>query len=99
MRSRGRSGRRCLSANVNYELAGANEWRHEPSLEALESKPLRFYLEASPSGAPHAARRGETPAPMSLTETLDLRDRSDANGGPHRSSFSRSCSRARARYS
>ena len=31
-----------LSANVNYQLAGANEWRHEPSLAALESKPLRL---------------------------------------------------------
>ena len=70
------------SANVNYELAGANEWRHEPSLAALESKPLRFYLAASPNGAPHAARRRETRAPMSLTETLDLRDRSDAGWRP-----------------
>ena len=34
-----------LSANLNYQLAGANEWRHEPSLPVLESKALRFYLE------------------------------------------------------
>src|SRR5262249_25617375 len=31
------------AANVNYELAGANEWRHEPSLTALENNWRRFY--------------------------------------------------------
>ena len=82
MRSKGRSGRRILSANVNYELAGANEWRHEPSLAALESKPLRFYLEASPNGAPHRLAAEKPAAPMSLTETLDLRDRTDAGWRP-----------------
>ncbi len=70
-----------LSGTVNYELAGANEWRHEPSLASLESTLERFYLEASPSGAPHrlvAAPR----APMALTQTLDLSDRSDATWRP-----------------
>ncbi len=79
---RGGAAGASLSANVNYELAGANEWRHEPSLEALESKPLRFYLEASPSGAPHALAAEKSAAPMSLTETVDLRDRGDADWRP-----------------
>jgi hypothetical protein len=73
-----------LRANVNYELAGANEWRHEPSLEALESKLLRFYLEASPGGAPHALVAEKPSEPMSLTETLDLRDRTDVGWRPAR---------------
>src|SRR4029453_16397567 len=47
-----------LRANVNYELAGANEWRHEPSLETLESKPLRFYFKVSPGETPHALGAG-----------------------------------------
>ena len=71
-----------LSTNVNYELAGANEWRHEPSLEALEENPLRFYLAASPDGAPHALVTEKPSAPMSLTETVDLRDRTDAEWRP-----------------
>jgi putative CocE/NonD family hydrolase len=71
-----------LSANVNYELAGANEWRHEPSLPTLESNPLRFYLEAAPNGAPHALVAAQSAAPMSLTETLDLRDRSGVGWQP-----------------
>jgi hypothetical protein len=71
-----------LSANVNYQLAGANEWRHEPSLTTLESNPLRFYLEASAISAPHRLSAEKTSAPMSLTETLDLRDRTDASWQP-----------------
>jgi uncharacterized protein len=71
-----------LSANVNYELAGANEWRHEPSLQTLEEKSLRFYLKASPEGAPHELARAKSTAPMSLTQTLDLRDRADAEWRP-----------------
>jgi putative CocE/NonD family hydrolase len=66
-----------VQANVNYQLAGANEWRHAPSLQALESTPLRFYLAASPDGAPHRLSAEKTAAPMALTETLDLRDRAD----------------------
>jgi uncharacterized protein len=73
-----------LSANVNYELAGANEWRHEPSLESLEQNPLRFYLSAGSGGAPHALAAEKPAAPMSLTETFDLRDRSDAEWRPAR---------------
>jgi uncharacterized protein len=73
-----------LGANVNYELAGADTWRHERSLDAPEAKPLRFYIEASPSGAPHALVSSKSAAPMSLTHTLDLRDRDDAAWRPVR---------------
>jgi uncharacterized protein len=71
-----------VSAKVNYELAGANEWRHAPSLAALENNPLRFYLQASPNGAPHRLAAEKAPEPLSLTETRDLRDRTDAAWRP-----------------
>jgi hypothetical protein len=71
-----------LRANVNYAVTGANEWRHAPSLEALEEKRLRFYLETSPDGAPHALAAEQPSAPMSLEETLDLRDRTDPQWRP-----------------
>ena len=71
-----------LGANVNYELAGANEWRHEPSLDALEQKLRRFYLAASRSGASHALVANKPAAPMALTQTLDLRDRTGAEWRP-----------------
>ena len=71
-----------LSANVNYELAGANEWRHEDSLEALASKPLRFYLDGSSGTAPYALVTNKPLASMPLTTTLDLRDRTDVEWRP-----------------
>lgn len=36
-----------LKDRVNYEVMGANEWRHAPSLEAMATASLRFYLEAT----------------------------------------------------
>jgi predicted acyl esterase len=71
-----------LSGSVNYQLAGTDEWRHEPSLEALESKPLRFYLAASPNDGPHALAVDPPSVAMALTQTLDLRDRADAGWRP-----------------
>jgi putative CocE/NonD family hydrolase len=73
-----------LSATVNYQLAGADEWRHEPSLEAPESKALRLYLQASPNEPPHALVNEKPSAPMSLTQTLSLRDRADVDWRPAR---------------
>jgi putative CocE/NonD family hydrolase len=72
-----------LAGTVNYQLEGANEWRHEPSLEALEAKPRRFYLQASASGAaPQALVTQKPAAPMSLTQTLDLGERTEIRWGP-----------------
>ena len=69
-----------LDAAVNYELAGADEWRHEDSLDELERKPRRFYL--APSGGAANALVTTKPAEMALTQTLDLRDRSGAAWRP-----------------
>ncbi len=71
-----------LGENVNYEIAGADEWRHARSLDALENKPLRLYLAASPAGPPHLLVAGQPTAPMSLVETLDLRSRDDGDWRP-----------------
>jgi hypothetical protein len=71
-----------LRANVNYQLVGANEWRHEPSLSALESASRRFYLEASPEGQPHKLAVDKAATPMALQERVDLRDRADAAWRP-----------------
>jgi putative CocE/NonD family hydrolase len=68
---------------VNYEVSGADVWRHAPSLPALESEPLRWYL-ASADGAQHALASNRSAAPMALTETRDLRDRTNAAWRPPR---------------
>jgi predicted acyl esterase len=69
---------------VNYELTGANEWRHAASLAALEERRTRFYLEASPGGTANALAVKRRKTPTSLTATLNLRDRKDAAWRPSR---------------
>ncbi len=71
-----------LIGSVNYELSSANEWRHEPSLAALNERLLRFYLDAGTSGAPNVLAAEKPSTPMSLTETLDLKDRRDPSWRP-----------------
>jgi predicted acyl esterase len=71
-----------VSANVNYEIAGANEWRHESSLGALEQKARRFYLAASRGGASYALVEKKPAVSMALTQTLDLKDRTGAEWRP-----------------
>ncbi|HET7608015.1 MAG TPA: CocE/NonD family hydrolase [Gammaproteobacteria bacterium] len=73
-----------LRPGINYELSGANEWRHAPSLAALEASALRFYLQAAPNGEPQRLARQRPAAPLALTQTRDLADRSDSGSGPPR---------------
>jgi uncharacterized protein len=71
-----------LRGAVNYQLAGANEWRHPMSLVELEANPLRLYLAAAPNGAPHRLAVARSAAPMSLTDSIDLRDRTEPGWQP-----------------
>jgi uncharacterized protein len=73
-----------LRDTVNYEVAGANEWRHEASLGALEQKRTRFYLEAAPGGTVNTLAAKKRRSPTSLMVTMSLRDRRDAEWRPSR---------------
>jgi putative CocE/NonD family hydrolase len=61
-------------AGVTYQLAGADEWRHVPSLAALEADVMKLYLHASPQGPPHALAAEPADA-LSLQMTRDLGER------------------------
>ncbi len=65
-----------LKDRVNYEVMGANEWKHAPSLAAMRTGTRRFYLSAArlEATAPAARPRG-----TSVTQTVDLTDRADAD--------------------
>jgi uncharacterized protein len=74
-----------LSANVNYQLTGSNEWRHTASIDEPDHKPLRFYLiESSPNSDLNrlATERGEKLT--FLPQTFDLQDRTDVGWRPPR---------------
>jgi predicted acyl esterase len=71
-----------LADKVNYQVTGANLWKHAPSLAAMSDQKMRLYFSAVRSG--EAYRLGEQkPADDSFaTLKVDLRDRSDVDRKP-----------------
>lgn len=61
-----------LSDRVNYEVMGANEWRHAPSVEAMADGSLRYYLEAAASGANHRLSLRKKTTDAFVEQTLEL---------------------------
>jgi uncharacterized protein len=66
-----------LKDRVNYELMGANEWRHAGSLEGMATGTLKFYLEGSGSGDRHHLSQHKSAHPTVLRQTVSLTDRND----------------------
>ncbi len=50
---KGASTPAMLKDRVNFEVMGANEWRHAPSLEAMGNGTLKLYLDPASVGASH----------------------------------------------
>jgi hypothetical protein len=69
-----------LADPVNFEVMGANEWRHVPSLQAMADASLKFYLSAGVADAAEGRRliRRRSPKPAAVTQIVSLTDRSDA---------------------
>ena len=75
-----------LKDKVNFEVMGANEWRHVPSLEAMANGSLKLFLDPAPMGASHrltqqrAAGKGKAKSadPGFVAQVVNLADRSDA---------------------
>jgi hypothetical protein len=82
-----------LKDDINYEVMGANEWRHVPSLEAMARKPLRFYLDAAASGdAIHRLMLRRKTKAAFVQQTVSLVDRKDAGWTPPTDLVSKSVS-------
>ncbi|MDP3295417.1 MAG: CocE/NonD family hydrolase [Nevskia sp.] len=66
-----------LKDRINYQVMGANQWRHAPSIAAMANAPQRYFLDA---GAPNERRRlAERPASADsyAEQTVDFSDRKD----------------------
>jgi predicted acyl esterase len=69
-----------LQGRINYQLMGANLWKHASSFDAIGSGQLRLHL-APGTGATH--RLAAAPASTASMElVVDLADRSDADWLP-----------------
>ena len=71
-----------LSNRVNYQVMGANEWRHAASLEAMAGDSQRFYLDPTASGDRRRLVRHKPAKPAFLLQSVKFADRSDAGWMP-----------------
>lgn len=66
-----------LKDRVNYEVMGANEWRHAASLEGMAKGSLRFYLDGNGASERHRLTQHKPPRATTLRQTVSLTDRKD----------------------
>ncbi|WP_114241856.1 CocE/NonD family hydrolase [Dyella sp. C9] len=73
-----------LGDMVNYEVTGANVWKHAPSLSAMGNTRLRLHLDGGLAPGP-VHRLDEKPSDgkgAAISLTVDLADRSDTDADP-----------------
>jgi putative CocE/NonD family hydrolase len=71
-----------LSDRVNFEVMGANLWRHVPSLDAMGNGRMRLYLSDAREGERRALTEAR-PVRRGATEIqVDFKDRSDVDYQP-----------------
>jgi putative CocE/NonD family hydrolase len=68
-----------LKDKINYEVMGANTWRHAPSLAAMGERTLKLHLSPERTGERYRLSAQQPAGKVAVTQTLDLADRSDAD--------------------
>ena len=81
-----------LQDKINYQVMGANEWRHAPSLDAMANTQLKLYLSDSRLAIKTLGKRyqlNETPASQErfLPQTVDFKNRKVFNNDYYPSSI------------
>ena len=71
-----------LSDSVNYEVMGANEWRHAASLDAMADGSLRYYFDATGSGANRRLSLRKKTNDAFVQQNANFVDRRDAAWTP-----------------
>jgi putative CocE/NonD family hydrolase len=67
-----------ITNRVNYEVMGANEWRHAASIDAMAKGSLRYYLDSSASGGAYRLTLHKNPTAASVRQSVNFVDRKDA---------------------
>lgn len=71
-----------LQDRVNYEVMGANIWKHAPSLAAMADRKLRFYLDSARVGQTTRLTAQKPAEDTFIPLTVDLADRKDVDRMP-----------------
>jgi putative CocE/NonD family hydrolase len=69
-----------LRDKVNYQVTGANTWKHASSLSAMSARTLKFYLSSAQSNGAYRLDRAKPQRDTaSIALRVNLADRSDAD--------------------
>jgi uncharacterized protein len=69
-----------LADKINYEVTGANVWKHAPSLAAMATESARYFLSAELAGSPdHAYRLSTAATTAAIPLSVDFSDRRDVD--------------------
>lgn len=71
-----------LQGRVNFEVMGANEWRHANSIETMANTSVRWYLDSATAGQTHRLVLQPPQGKGFVEQRVDFADRSDANWTP-----------------
>lgn len=68
-----------LKDKINYQVTGANVWKHAPTLAAMARQRLRFHLSAERSGDAYRLSERKPSGSASIPLSIDLADRGDVD--------------------
>jgi putative CocE/NonD family hydrolase len=72
---RGKPKPKLLADRVNYQVMGANQWRHVPSLGAMHGIPMRLYFSDQKTAGLYSLPNRQPPANTRVVHEVDLADR------------------------
>jgi putative CocE/NonD family hydrolase len=64
-----------IKDRINYQLMGANIWKHAPSIDAMSTQHLKLYLSAAKDGERYRLSSSQPAEAGSIAQTVDLADR------------------------
>jgi uncharacterized protein len=64
---------------VNYQVMGANVWKHAPSLQSMAARTMRLYLTPTRSGSRYRLASARPAKKAFIAHTVDPRDRTDVD--------------------
>jgi uncharacterized protein len=75
---KGKAKPAILADKINYQVTGANVWKHSPSIAAMAAGSARYYLSSENSGTAHGLT-STPPAGGSIRQTVDFANRDDVD--------------------
>ena len=72
-----------LKDKINYQVMGANAWRHAPSIEKMSESVLTLYLDSAKDGAFYRLAKTKPPVRGSLKRVVDYADRTTVSANSY----------------